>query len=53
MPRIESIYIWRFIHISFTMNDYGEIRDVATGWSRDQSRLRCAAKHDKRYEDAT
>ena len=41
MPRIESIRIWRFIHVSFSLNDWGEINDVATGWTQYHAANRC------------
>lgn len=49
MPRIEAITIWRVLHVAFTMNDYGEIGDIATGFTRDHARVRSMRKHEKRY----
>jgi hypothetical protein len=51
MPRIEVITVWVFVpfHVAFTMNDYGEIGDIATGITRNHARVRSLRKHEKRY----
>ena len=49
MPRIETFTIWRFVHVAFSLNDFNEINDVATGFTANHARVRCLRRNDKRF----
>ena len=51
MIRIETLVLWRVLHVAFTMNDFGEIDDVAVGLTEASARDRCFARNLNRTTD--
>lgn len=53
MIRIDTLVLWRFLHVAFTVDDFGTIDDVAAGLSEASARDRCFARNLRRTEGSS
>lgn len=43
MPRIDTVQVFRWLWVAFSVNDFAEYGHVRVGWSRSQAWDRCVA----------
>ena len=49
MPRIETLVLFKVLHVAFTLSDFNKIDDIAIGVTRNHASVRCLRRHDERF----
>lgn len=49
MPRVETLVLWKVLHVAFIFTDYSQAQDVSVGITRGHAMARCLDRHQDRW----